>query len=54
MGMDPANTTLAVLQRNNISQDEYFSRRALEMIKLESKNFVCQELGVEMNLFKNS
>ena len=49
----PANTTLAVLQRNGLSVSEYFSKRLLEMIKLEKSNFVFTNLGVEMNLPKN-
>lgn len=51
--MAAANTTLAVLQRNGLSVDEYFSKRLLEMIKLEKSNFVFTNLGVEMNLPKN-
>lgn len=49
----PANITLAVLQRNGLSVEEYFSKRILEMIKLERSNFVFTQLGVEMNLPKN-
>ena len=49
----PANNTLAILQRNNLSVPEYFSKRLLEMIKLEKSNFVFTNLGVEMNLPKN-
>lgn len=49
----PANTTLAVLQKNGLSVNEYFSKRLLEMIKLEKSNFVFTNLGVEMNLPKN-
>lgn len=48
--MAAANTTLAVLQKNGISQNEYWSRRILEMIKLEKSNFVFTELGVDMVL----
>ena len=51
--MAAANTTLAVLQKNGLSVDEYFSKRLLEMIKLEKSNFVFTNLGVEMNLPKN-
>ena len=51
--MNPANTTLAVLQKNGLSVSEYFSRRLLEMIKLEKSNFVFTELGVAMSLPKN-
>lgn len=51
--MAAANTTLAVLQRNGLSVDEYFSKRLLEMIKLEKSNFVFTNLGVEKNLPKN-
>lgn len=51
--MEPAETTLAVLQRNGLSVDEYFSKRLLEMIKLERENFVFTNLGVTMNLPKN-
>lgn len=49
----PASTTLAVLQRNNLSVSEYFSKRLLEMIKLERSNFVFTNLGVAMSLPKN-
>jgi len=49
----PAETTLAVLQRNGLSVTEYFSKRILEMIKLEKENFVFTTLGVEQNLPKN-
>ena len=49
----PANTTLEILQRNGLSVNEYFSKRLLEMIKLEKSNFVFTNLGVEMNLPKN-
>ena len=45
--MAAANTTLAVLQKNGISQNEYWSKRILEMIKLEKSNFIFSELGVE-------
>ena len=51
--MAAANTTLAILQRNGLSVDEYFSKRLLEMIKLEKANFVFSNLGVEMSLPKN-
>jgi len=50
--MAAANTTLAILQRNGLSVDEYFSKRLLEMIKLEKSNFVFTELGVAMSLPK--
>ena len=45
-----ATTTLAVLQRNGLSVTEYFSKRLLEMIKLERENFVFTNLGVSMDL----
>lgn len=51
--MAAANTTLAVLQKNGLSVQEYFSKRLPEMIKLEKSNFVFTNLGVEMNLPKN-
>lgn len=51
--MAAANTTLSVLQKNGLSVQEYFSKRLLEMIKLEKSNFVFTNLGVEMNLPKN-
>ena len=38
--MAAANTNLATLQRNGISQNEYWSKRILAMIKLEKSNFV--------------
>lgn len=46
----PANTTLEVLQRNDINQNEYWSKRILEMIKLEKTNFVFSELGDEVSI----
>jgi len=49
--MAAANTTLAVLQRNNISQAEYWSRRILEMIKLEKSNFVYKKDKFELFIF---
>lgn len=51
--MNEGLTTLRVLQRHDIKVDEYFSRRILEMIKLERSNFVFSNLGVEMNIPKN-
>lgn len=51
--MNPAETTLAVLQKNGLSVNEYFSKRLLEMIKLERSNFVFTNLGVEMNIPRN-
>ena len=51
--MAAANTTLAVLQRNGISQDTYWSKRILEMIKLEKSNFVFSTLGVEVQVPMN-
>lgn len=46
-------TTLKVLQKNGLSVTEYFSKRLLEMIKLERSNFVFTNLGVEMNIPRN-
>lgn len=46
--MAAANIDLAVLQKNGISQDEYWSRRILEMIKLEKENFVFTNLGTNV------
>lgn len=46
-------TTLKVLQKNGLSVNEYFSKRLLEMIKLERSNFVFTNLGVEMNIPRN-
>ena len=48
--MAAANTTLAVLQKNGISQNEYWSKRILEMIKLEKSNFVFTDLGMEFKI----
>lgn len=48
--MAAANTTLAVLQKNGISQNEYWSKRILAMIKLEKSNFVFTELGNNVNI----
>ena len=51
--MAAANTTLAVLQRNGISQDAYWSKRILRMIVLEKSNFIFSTLGKEMDLPMN-
>lgn len=48
--MAAANTTLAVLQKNEIKQETYWSRRILEMIKLEKSNFVFSSLGKEVTI----
>ena len=48
--MAAANTTLAVLQKNGISQNEYWSKRILAMIKLEKSNFVFSQLGNEVTI----
>lgn len=48
-----ATTTLAVAQQNNILQQEYWDARLLEMIKLESSNFVFSNLGREVIIPKN-
>lgn len=48
--MAAASTTLAVLQKNEISQNEYWSKRILEMIKLEKSNFVFTDLGMEQTI----
>lgn len=48
--MAAANTTLAVLQANGISQNEYWSKRILAMIKLEKSNFIFTELGTDVNI----
>ena len=48
--MAAANTTLAVLQRNDISQNEYWSKRILRMIVLEKSNFVFTQLGNEVTI----
>lgn len=46
----PANTTIAVLQKNGISINEYWSKRILEMIKLEKENFIFSQLGDEVSI----
>lgn len=51
--MSTNTTTLKVLQKNGLSVNEYFSKRLLEMIKLERSNFVFTNLGVEMNIPRN-
>lgn len=51
--MNTNTTTLKVLQKNGLSVNEYFSKRLLEMIKLERSNFVFTNLGVEMNIPRN-
>lgn len=48
--MAAANTNLSVLQKNGISQNEYWTKRILEMIKLEKTNFVFSELGTEVSI----
>lgn len=48
-----AKITLATLQKNGISQNEFWSKRILEMIKLEKSNFVFTELGMSKILPKN-
>lgn len=48
--MAAANTTLAVLQKNDISQQEYWSKRILRMIVLEKSNFVFTQLGNEVTI----
>jgi N4-gp56 family major capsid protein len=48
--MAAANTTLAVLQKNDISQNEYWSKRILRMIVLEKSNFVFTQLGNEVTI----
>lgn len=44
--------TLAEVQANSISQNEYWSHRLLEMIKLEKSNFVFSNLGKAISLPK--
>lgn len=46
----PANITIAVLQKNGISINEYWSKRILEMIKLEKENFIFSQLGDEVSI----
>ena len=48
--MAAANTTLAVLQKNGISQNEYWSKRILKMIVLEKSNFVFTQLGTDVSI----
>ena len=48
--MNGANITLAVLQKNGISQNEYWSKRILEMVKLENTNFVFTQLGTNVTI----
>lgn len=45
--MAAANTTLAVLQANGISVNEYWSRRILGMIKMETDQFIFTKLGMK-------
>ena len=45
-----AQMTLAKIQANNISANEYWSKRILEMIKLEKSNFVFSNLGKEVTI----
>lgn len=45
-----ATMTLQKIQANNISQNEYWSKRILEMIKLEKSNFVFSNLGMEVTI----
>ena len=44
---------LGVVQANNISQQEYWDNRLLEMIKLERTNFVFSTFGREIVIPKN-
>ena len=48
-----AQTTLSVAQTTNINQAEYWDKRLLEMIKLETSNFVFSQLGREIEIPKN-
>lgn len=44
---------LATAQQNDIKVDEYFSKRIMEMIKLEASNFVFTRLGKPVSIPKN-
>ena len=48
-----ANVKLTNAQSNGLYNDQYWSNRLLEMIKLERQNFVFTTLGKEVNLPKN-
>lgn len=48
-----AITNLTQAQTTGLSQTEYWDKRILEMVKLESSNFVFSQLGREMEIGKN-
>lgn len=53
MALNAYANKLATAQANNISVDEYFSDRLLEIIKLEASNFVFSNLGKDVVIPKN-
>lgn len=48
-----ATNTLSVVQTNNINQAEYWIARLLQMIKLESEEFLFSRFGKEITIPKN-
>lgn len=53
MALQPYATNLVTSQRTAISQDQYWDKRLLEMIKLETSNFVFSQLGRAVDIPKN-
>ena len=53
LGASANATQLTGAQTTNISQAEYWDKRLLEMIKLESSNFIFSQLGREVEIPKN-
>lgn len=49
----PASNVLGTVQRNEIFQKEYWDNRLLEIIKLNSSNYVFVNLGREVTVPKN-
>ena len=48
--LDTNAVTLSVAQANDIKIDEYFDKRLLEMIKLETSQFVFSNLGRKVEI----
>lgn len=53
MALQNYATNLATAQRTNISQQEYWDKRLLEMVKLEASNFVFSQMGRDIDIPKN-
>lgn len=50
MALNAAAVNLAMAQANDIKRDEYFDKRLLEMIKLETSQFVFSNLGRKVEI----